>query len=178
MKLPAYPRTKPSGVEWLGDVPEHWEVKRLRRVLAESLQYGANESAELDDPDLPRYVRITDVHENGTLRPDTFRSLPEVIAAPYVLKDGDLLFARSVATSGKTFLYQTSWGICAYAGYLIRAHLPHRHPRFTRRSRSEGGPSHHLVSQTFWHRMARRHPEALGGCATWLPRSIQRRGDA
>lgn len=30
MKLPAYPRTKPSGVEWLGDVPEHWEVKRLK----------------------------------------------------------------------------------------------------------------------------------------------------
>ena len=30
MKLPAYPRTKPSGVEWLGDVPEHWEVKPLK----------------------------------------------------------------------------------------------------------------------------------------------------
>ena len=28
MKHSAYPRTKPSGVEWLGDVPEHWEVKR------------------------------------------------------------------------------------------------------------------------------------------------------
>jgi type I restriction enzyme S subunit len=123
MKLPAYPRTKPSGVEWLGDVPEHWDVKRLRRVLAESLQYGANESAELDDPDLPRYVRITDIHENGTLRPDTFRSLPKDVAAPYLLKDGDLLFARSGATSGKTFLYQSSWGICASAGYLIRARM-------------------------------------------------------
>ena len=32
MKLPAYPRYKPSGVEWLGDVPEHWEVKRLKWV--------------------------------------------------------------------------------------------------------------------------------------------------
>ncbi len=30
MKLPAYPRTKPSGVEWLGNVPEHWEAKRLK----------------------------------------------------------------------------------------------------------------------------------------------------
>jgi type I restriction enzyme S subunit len=29
MKLPAYPRTKPSRVEWLGDVPEHWESKRF-----------------------------------------------------------------------------------------------------------------------------------------------------
>ena len=32
MNLPVYPRTKPSGVEWLGDVPEHWEVNRLRWV--------------------------------------------------------------------------------------------------------------------------------------------------
>jgi type I restriction enzyme S subunit len=30
VKLPAYLRTKPSGVEWLGDVPEHWDVKRLK----------------------------------------------------------------------------------------------------------------------------------------------------
>ncbi|MBS1787187.1 MAG: restriction endonuclease subunit S [Acidobacteria bacterium] len=123
MKFPAYPKYKASGVEWLGDVPEHWNVTRLRRVLAESLQYGANESAELDDPDLPRYVRITDVHENGSLRDDTFRSLPKEVAAPYLLEDGDLLFARSGATSGKTFLYQSSWGICAYAGYLIRARM-------------------------------------------------------
>lgn len=123
MKFPAYPKYKSSGVEWLGDVPAHWDVKRLRRIIIGSLQYGANESAELDDPDLPRYVRITDVHENGTLRDETFRSLPKDIAAPYLLEDGDLLFARSGATSGKTFLYQRSWGICAYAGYLIRARM-------------------------------------------------------
>ena len=32
MKFPAYPKYKPSGVEWLGDVPQHWEVKRLKWV--------------------------------------------------------------------------------------------------------------------------------------------------
>jgi len=30
MRYPAYPRYKPSGIAWLGDVPEHWEVKRLK----------------------------------------------------------------------------------------------------------------------------------------------------
>jgi len=30
MRFPAYPNYKPSGVEWLGEVPEHWEVKRLK----------------------------------------------------------------------------------------------------------------------------------------------------
>lgn len=136
-----YPKTKPSGVEWLGEVPEHWEVKRMRRILGESLRYGANEPAELDDPELPRYVRITDVHEDGTLRPETFRSLPKDVAAPYLLEDGDLLFARSGATSGKTFLYQRSWGVCAYAGYLIRARMDQRQavPAFIKYYTSSAG---------------------------------------
>ena len=32
MKLPAYPRYKPSGVEWLGEVPKHWTLLALRRI--------------------------------------------------------------------------------------------------------------------------------------------------
>ena len=118
-----YPAYKDSGVEWLGKVPVGWEVRRLRFLLTESLKYGANESAELDDPHLPRYIRITDISETGSLHRETFRSLPEAIAAPYLLQEGDILFARSGATAGKTFLYHPDWGTCAYAGYLIRARL-------------------------------------------------------
>ena len=120
------PRLKPSGVEWLGEVPEHWEVKELRRLLAEPLKYGANEPAELDDPAFPRYVRITDIDDAGALREETFRSLPPEVAAPYLLEDGDVLLARSGATVGKSFLYQPNWGTCAYAGYLIRARVERR----------------------------------------------------
>ena len=54
---------KDSGVEWIGQVPEHWEVMRLKFMLSEKLKYGANESAELDDPEQPRYIRITDIDE-------------------------------------------------------------------------------------------------------------------
>jgi restriction endonuclease S subunit len=114
---------KDSGVEWLGEIPAHWEVKRLKFVLDAPLKYGANEAAQLDDPDLPRYVRITDIDENDNLRDETFKSLPSDVAAEYLLRDGDLLLARSGATAGKTFLYRQSWGTCAYAGYLIRARL-------------------------------------------------------
>ena len=120
------PRLKPSGVEWLGEVPEHWDVKELRRLLAEPLKYGANEPAELDDPAFPRYVRITDIDDAGALREETFRSLPPEVAAPYLLEDGDVLLARSGATVGKSFLYQPNWGTCAYAGYLIRARVERR----------------------------------------------------
>ena len=124
--LPENPPLKPSGLDWLGDIPAHWEVKRLKFTLKERLQYGANESSEIDDTDLPRYVRITDIDERGRLRPETFRSLPVEIAQDYFLEAGDMLFARSGATSGKTFLYRLEWGMCAYAGYLIRARLDQR----------------------------------------------------
>lgn len=116
-------RMKDSGVEWLGKIPAHWEVRRLKFILGTPLKYGANEVAELDDPDLPRYVRITDIDESDGLRKDTFKSLPADVAEEYLLREGDLLFARSGATAGKTFLYRRSWGLCAYAGYLIRARL-------------------------------------------------------
>ena len=48
MKLPAYPRTKPSGVEWLGDVPEHWDVKSLTRVTI-SIRNGTSATQLEDD---------------------------------------------------------------------------------------------------------------------------------
>jgi len=114
-------KMKDSRVEWIGNIPAHWEVKRLKFLVSEPLKYGANEAAELDDPELPRYIRITDVDENGRLRDETFKSIPEDVARPYLLKEGDLLLARSGATVGKSFYYEPSWGRAAYAGYLIRA---------------------------------------------------------
>ena len=38
MRRKSYPKYKPSGVEWLGNVPEHWEVKQARRCLLEHKQ--------------------------------------------------------------------------------------------------------------------------------------------
>jgi len=113
-------KMKPSCVDWLGDIPEHWEVRRLKFLSNDRLQYGANESAEMDDRDLPRFIRITDVKSDGTLHENTFRSLPEEIAEPFLLSTGDILLARSGATVGKTFIYSELWGEAAYAGYLIR----------------------------------------------------------
>jgi len=109
-----------SGIPWLGEIPAHWKVVRLKFLSTEPLAYGANESASEDDPSYPRFVRITDIHEDGNLREETFRSLPPETAAPYLLEDGDILFARSGATVGKAFLYKSAWGAACFAGYLIR----------------------------------------------------------
>ena len=112
-------KLKSSGIDWLGDIPEHWEVVKLK-YLTDGLKYGANEAAEEDNPDFPRYIRITDIDENGNLKPETFKSIPLEIANDYILEDGDILFARSGATVGKTFRYTSNYGKSAYAGYLIR----------------------------------------------------------
>lgn len=84
------------------------------------MKYGANEAALDDDPSQPRFIRITDISEDGVLRKGTFKSLPETVARDYMLEDEDLLFARSGATVGKAFIYQRSWGPACFAGYLIR----------------------------------------------------------
>jgi len=112
---------KDSGVEWLGEIPTHWTRSQLKFLLNEPLMYGANEAADRNNPHDPRYIRITDIKSDGTLHSDTFRSLPIEIAQPYLLKNNSLLLARSGATVGKTFLYDESWGIACFAGYLIKA---------------------------------------------------------
>ncbi len=71
----------------------------------------------------PRYIRITDFGDDGKLRNDTFKSLPFKTAKDFFLKDGDILFARSGATVGKTFQFKDYNGIACFAGYLIRARI-------------------------------------------------------
>jgi len=115
-------KMKPSGIDWIGDINENWDLYKLKHLLKSNLMYGANESAESDDLSLPRYIRITDIDEDGNLRPDTFKSLSREKAAPYLLNRGDVLFARSGATAGKSYLFDEDLEAC-FAGYLIKASL-------------------------------------------------------
>lgn len=110
-----------SGLDWLGKIPSHWKVSALKRVLAEPLKYGATEPGDDSTPDSPRYIRITDFDNDGSLREDTFVSLPEEVARDYYLSEGDVLFARSGATVGKSFLFRNHRGPACFAGYLIKA---------------------------------------------------------
>ena len=118
---------KPSGIDWLGDIPAHWKVLRLKFIASEPLSYGANAAAEFDEPEWPRFVRITDVDELGRLRDETFRSLPPEVAQGFLLQSNDILLARSGATVGKSFIYKASWGVACYAGYLIRVRIENKY---------------------------------------------------
>ncbi|EOQ17622.1 restriction endonuclease subunit S [Bacillus cereus] len=112
-------KMKDSGVEWIGEIPEYWNIKKMKYLAQGKMMYGANESAELDDRTLPRYIRITDIDQRGQLKEDTFKSLSKEVAAQYPVIKGDILFARSGATVGKTY-HHDSEKIASFAGYLIR----------------------------------------------------------
>ena len=117
---------KDSGIEWIGQIPEGWEVRRFKDILKAPLQYGVGESGLPYDSSLPRYVRITDI-ANNTLKEDIQKlSLTEEQAYGCILEDGDILLARSGGTVGKAFIFKSSYGRCAYAGYLIRAQVSAR----------------------------------------------------
>ena len=115
-----------SGVDWIGDIPEKWDVRRLKTLLSKPLQYGANAIGIEYNKNLPRYIRITDISTDNKLRENDPQSLPLDIATPFLLEDGDILFARSGATVGKTFQFKMCYGKAAFAGYLIRAQLKNK----------------------------------------------------
>ncbi len=112
---------KESGISWIGKIPTHWSVLNLKYLLKSKLKYGANEEAKDANPEHPRYIRITDFGFDGKLSDDTFRSLPLKKAKEYLLNEGDILFARSGATVGKTFQFKEYNGLACFAGYLIKA---------------------------------------------------------
>lgn len=101
--------------------PKGWPVVTLESKCTIAGEYGANVPSTEFNPDLPRYVRITDVTEEGELNdqpvsPAGSRNDWE----QYELAPGDLLFARSGATVGKTYMHKESVGRCVFAGYMIR----------------------------------------------------------
>ena len=118
-----YDTYKDSGVQWLGEIPGHWECTSLGRVLCEKLQYGASESGDLEyTNDSMRYIRITDITLDGKLKKDCCKYLSSEIGKNYPVRKGDVLLARSGATVGKALIYNEDNEAC-YAGYLIKASI-------------------------------------------------------
>ena len=114
-----YSAYKPSGIEWLGPVPAHWEIRRLKTLCSQAGLYGANIPASQYAESGIRFIRITDITEQGELRSGGV-FIDKELADGYVLAEGDLLVSRS-GTVGRGFLYDPhKHGHCAYAGYLVR----------------------------------------------------------
>ena len=108
---------KSQFIEMFGTLDEpKVNVSKLIDVVVSSGQYGSNTSATDYQEGKPRYIRITDINDDGSLNDDI--KTAEVIDDKYRLESGDIVFARTGATVGKTYLHEA--GDAIYAGYLIK----------------------------------------------------------
>ena len=100
------------------ELPKGWHLKRVAGI-SEKPQYGYTQSAH-DEPVGPKFLRITDIqdgHVNWEMVP--FCPCTENCLAKYRLESGDIVFARSGATTGITFLVKDC-PKAIFASYLIR----------------------------------------------------------
>lgn len=110
----------------VGVIPEDWEVTSLGSCLTVKPSYGINAPAVPYSDKLPAYIRITDITEEGQFAPNPGVSVRADSFESYYLEEGDIVFARTGASVGKSYLYRVSDGPLVYAGFLIRAR-PNRH---------------------------------------------------
>lgn len=103
--------------EKIASQSELYESVKLSDIIISKPQYGAAFKSKPYDRNI-RYIRITDINEDGSLNDDKVSS--NGFSERYVLKENDFLIARSGNTVGKTFLYREKQGKAIYAGYLIR----------------------------------------------------------
>lgn len=101
-------------------IPEGWSVKKLGEVCIKKGQYGANAPAVPYNCSLPTYLRITDIDEDGQYSILNRASVDISDYKNYLLKKGDIVFARTGATTGKTYLYKEKDGCLVFAGFLIK----------------------------------------------------------
>ena len=101
---------------------EDWEQRKLGEVVS-SFEYGLNAAAKEFDG-VNKYLRITDIDDSSRVFKDDDLTSPDIdlsTAGSYLLNDGEILFARTGASVGKSFIYRESDGLVYYAGFLIRA---------------------------------------------------------
>lgn len=113
-------RLDPAYLRYKGQSRYRYRSRTLGSLVAEEPAYGTSaravrRSSESD----PRYIRITDFGDDGIELPHEFKTA-EKWAGRHVLAPGDLLFARSGATVGKSYIHTSGLDPAVYAGYCIR----------------------------------------------------------
>jgi type I restriction enzyme S subunit len=103
-------------------IPEEWDVDSLGSCLTTEPDYGLNAPAVPHSDKLPAYIRITDITEDGRFLPEELVSVHNAASGSYYLRDGDIVFARTGASVGKSYRYDRMDGPLVFAGFLIRVH--------------------------------------------------------
>lgn len=113
----------------IGLIPEDWEVLYLYNI-SQNAMYGVGASAVKYDG-INKYIRITDINDtNGCFEPMPLVS-PEWFLDKYIVKENDILIARTGASVGKCYLYKQSDGKLIFAGFLMRLNIINADSKFT-----------------------------------------------
>lgn len=112
-------RLKPSGVEWLGDVPEHWEVAALRHRYSQCLGKMLD-SKRITGSHSLLYLRNTDIQWDRI----NVKDLPAMDIAPpeygrYTVQEGDLLVCEG-GEVGRCAIWSGILGVCGFQKALYR----------------------------------------------------------
>ena len=100
---------------------EEWEKQKLSNIL--EFEYGMNAAGKEFDGE-NKYIRITDIEESSRKFLQTKLVSPEgKVTEKYRVKFGDILFARTGASTGKTYKYIDNDGKIYFAGFLIRGRV-------------------------------------------------------
>lgn len=95
------------------------EAVPLGQLLKRPPRYGINAAAVPLRLGVPTYIRITDIDSAGRFAPSPKVGVANVNSASYMLGEGELVFARTGASVGKSYLYDPRDGDLVYAGFLI-----------------------------------------------------------
>lgn len=106
-----------------------WEKKKLGKI-SNGIMYGMNSSAMNYDGE-NKYLRITDIDESSrTFLPNPLTSPDGNIEERFKLKVGDIVFTRTGASVGKSYLYKVADGNLLFAGFLIKFSIIGANPYF------------------------------------------------
>ena len=98
-------------------------IKLKLKDISNDISYGMN-SAATDFDGINKYIRITDINEDTSLYNNSNPVSPSgYLDDRFLLKENDILFARTGASTGKTYLYNKDDGKLYFAGFLIRASI-------------------------------------------------------
>ncbi|WP_138204149.1 restriction endonuclease subunit S [Haloimpatiens lingqiaonensis] len=127
----------------IGEIPVEWEVKNLLNLSLTKGEYGIGASATEYVQGKPRYLRITDIGEDSRLLNNEIRGFEESEYENFILKQGDIVFARTGNTTGKSYVYNVNDGELVYAGFLIRF-------RINKESANENYIKYVLQTKRYW----------------------------
>ena len=122
-KIKAKVKTKinlpPMDCSGLPQLPVKWEWTRVGEI-SDKIHYGYTASSK-NEPIGPKLLRITDIQNNSVnWKTVPYCKIGENEKIKYLLKEGHLVFARTGATVGKSYLLSGEFPEAVFASYLIR----------------------------------------------------------